>query len=155
MSDFDFDLSGVQAAEQDFRDEIDDWTGGGAAYVGSAVEYGVYLEFGTSKMNPKPFFRPVLADARQDVAAFIDDNTNTTVRAIDSAEELVETLALAIERRVKELITQKGLIDTGTLRASIVAVRSPASLPDEDDLPSGQNIPPSAGRRAASSAISL
>ena len=30
-------------------------------YVGTALDYGVYQEFGTRKMKPKPFLRPAIA----------------------------------------------------------------------------------------------
>jgi len=96
-------------------------------------------------MDPRPFFRPVINDARIDTEGFLNRNTQTSVSEIDSADRLVRTLALAIERRVKEIITEKGLIDTGTLRASITAVPTESALPEADDF-SGDNIPPDAGR---------
>jgi len=46
----------------------------------------------------------------------------------------VETLALAVERRVKEILTEKGLIDTGTLRASITTADTAAALPSADEV---------------------
>jgi hypothetical protein len=156
MSDFDFDLGGLNSLREEFDDEIKDWSGGASAYVGTAVEYAVYLEYGTSKMDPKPFFRPALNEARGDLGAFLRDNTQTAVENIDSASELVRTLALALERRVKEIITEKGLIDTGTLRASVVAVpSSPDTLPAAEDLPDGDGIPATAGRDAVSERIQI
>lgn len=156
MSDFDFELDGVGSLQEEFGDRIDDWSGGGTAYVGSAVEYAVFLEYGTSKMDPKPFFRPAIAEATADIEGFIESHTETSVDGIDSADELVKTIALTLERRVKEIITDKGLIDTGTLRASVVAVpTSPSALPTADDLPDGDGISPLAGREAATEAIEL
>lgn len=145
MSDADFEINGIGSLREEFDDRIDDWSGGGTVYVGTAVEYAVYVEFGTSKMNARPFFRPVVNDARIDTAGFLDRNTKTSISEIDSADKLVRTLALAIERRVKEIITEKGLIDTGTMRASIVAVPTERALPEADDF-SGDDVPPDAGR---------
>jgi phage gpG-like protein len=34
------------------------------ARVGTDVEYGAYLELGTSRMDPRPYLRPALAAAR-------------------------------------------------------------------------------------------
>lgn len=106
--------------------------------VGTAVEYGIYLEFGTRHMDPKPFFRPALAEVRmQGVDGFIAHNTRTSVDDIDSVQELVQALAFALERRVKEIITKKDLIDTGTLRWSIgaVPISKVGKFPTEADAP--------------------
>lgn len=158
MSDFDLELEGITNLKEEFNDEIDDWSDAGSVHVGTAVSYAVFLEFGTSKMDPKPFFRPALAEAKADLKGFIRDHTNTTAEAIGSADKLVRVIALALERRVKEIITDKGLIDTGTLRASILAVPQPSALPDEGEFTgfdSDSPAPPSAGRAAASESIQL
>lgn len=102
----------------------------------------IFLEFGTSKMQARPFFRPVLAEIRaQGIEDFISDNTQTTVRELEDVDVLVRTLALAIERRVKEVITRKGLVDTGTLRSSVKAVKGA----DVSQLPSADEVDASAG----------
>lgn len=136
MANFDFELDGVETLLEDLEDLEERWTGGGEWVVGTRVEYAVYLEFGTSKMDPKPFFRPVLAEVKTGMENFIDRNTRTSVDDIDSIEEFVQTLALAMERRIKEIITEKGLIDTGTLRASITAM----PLANIDAIPSAEDI---------------
>jgi hypothetical protein len=128
MSDFEFELNGITNLKEEFADEIEDWSDSGSVYVGTAVEYSIYLEYGTSNMDPRPYFRPALAEAKEDLTAFIGDHTDTSVAAIETADKLVSTIALAIERRVKEIITEKGLIDTGTLRASISAVDTEGEL---------------------------
>lgn len=134
MSDFSFDLNGIGDLQEEFADEIEDWSGGGSLFVGTAVEYSVYVEFGTSKMDARPYFRPALAEAKADLKGFIRDHTDTSISAIKSADRLVKTVALALERRVKEIITDKGLIDTGTLRASIRAVDSTSDLVAADEV---------------------
>lgn len=136
MTDISFELSGLDRIERRLEDLRDDWDDSPRYLVGSAVEYAVYLEFGTSKMDPKPFFRPALAEARADLEAFIADNTRKTAEQIDSAKELVKTIAFALERRVKEIITEKGLIESGTMRASVKAVPGTdfGQLPTEDEI---------------------
>jgi len=134
MSDFEYSLGGIGNLQEEFADEIEDWSGGKTMFVGTAVEYSVYVEFGTSKMDPRPYFRPALTEAQANLTGFINDHTNTTADAIESADQLVETIGLAMERRVKEIITEKGLIDTGTLRASIRAVDSESELVAADEV---------------------
>lgn len=42
-----------------------------AVYVGASVQHALYLEFGTSKMAPRPFMRPAVANvSRQIVGLF-------------------------------------------------------------------------------------
>jgi len=134
MSDFDLDLDGVGSLQEEFGDRIDDWSGGGSVFVGTAVEYAIYLEFGTSKMDPRPFFRPAVAELTADIDGFLDTHTETSVDTMTSAEELVEKIGLALERRVKEIITEKGLIESGTMRASVRAVDSEAELLAAEDV---------------------
>ena len=92
-------------------------------------------------MDARPFFRPALAEVRmQGVGGFIESNTRKSMSDIEDVDELVRTLAFALERRVKEIITKKGLVDTGTLRASVKAV--PGS--DVSQLPSADEVDASA-----------
>lgn len=132
------DFSGFSPGDQSraVRDERDEWSGDDTTWhVGTAVEYSIFLEYGTSKMDPKPFFRPALAEAGRDLAAFVRDNSQKTLSQVDGPQELVRTIAFALERRVKEIITEKGLIDTGTLRASVKAVPGGVTeLPDASDV---------------------
>jgi hypothetical protein len=112
-----------------------------------------YLEFGTSKMDPKPFFQPAINEARlEGIRGFIRHNSDlSSLSKVDTLDQLLGVLALALERRVKEIIAQKGLIDTGTLRASVLAVPGgdPSKLPDESEFSgfdSENQAPATAGR---------
>jgi hypothetical protein len=133
----------------------------GTYTVGTGVEYAVYLEFGTSKMDAKSFFGPAINEVRlEGVPGFIAHNTRTTVGAQDTVDDVLRVLAFALERRIKEIIAAKGLIDTGTLRASVVAVRGgdPSNLPDLDDLDgfdSDNRAPVTAGRAVAEEPLNL
>jgi len=112
-------------------------------------------------MDAKPFFRPAISEVRsRGVEGFIAENTGTTVEAQEDAADVLEILALALERRIKEIITDKGLIDTGTLRASVVAVRGadPSKLPVEDDLSgfdANSPAPATAGRAVAEEVVEV
>lgn len=42
-----------------------------AVYVGTNVEYGPYVELGTSKMHPHPYLRPAAADHADEYRAIL------------------------------------------------------------------------------------
>jgi Bacteriophage protein of unknown function (DUF646). len=160
MTDFDLGLDGLEAAIDELEELERDISTSETHTVGTAINYSVFLEFGTSKMDAKPFFRPVINEVRlQRVDGFIAQNTRTSVADLDDIDQILKALALAMERRIKEVITQKGLIDTGTLRASIVAVPGgTAALPDESDFGSFDSdtvAPQGEGRALAEETISL
>ena len=161
MADFEVELEGFRRVLDALDDISNDLRGAGTVTVGTGVSYSVFLEFGTRDMDPKPFFRPALAELRvQGVDDFIRSNTRLSAEQIGDLDGLVTVVGLALERRIKEIITAKGLIDTGTLRASVVAVRGtdPSELPTEGDLSgySGSRpAPPGAGRAAASRTVEV
>jgi hypothetical protein len=152
MTEFSLDTSGFESAIEEVNDLIDDVQTGAEFVVGTGVNYAVFLEGGTSKMDAKPFFQPALNEVTlQGVDGFIAHNTETTVEALGTLKQVLAALALAIERRVKEIITTKGLIDTGTLRASVLAIPGddPSPLPGVSEFSGfdSQNpAPPTAGK---------
>jgi len=161
MAEFSLDLEGFEAAQQALNELERDVETVGTFTVGTGVFYAQFLEFGTSKMDAKPFFRPAINEVRtQGVDGFIARNTGTSVEAQEDAADVLRILALALERRIKEIITEKSLIDTGTLRASVVAVRGgdPSRLPAEDDLSgfdSDSPAPATAGRAVAEEVVEI
>lgn len=44
------------------RNSVTHYVKDNTAYIGTNVEYGMYIEFGTSKMKPRPFLRPAARD---------------------------------------------------------------------------------------------
>lgn len=140
MADLSLELEGLEETLEELDRLQERWTGGGSWVVGTAVEYSIFLEFGTSKMDPKPFMRPALHAYRANLRKAIAADTNTTLEEIDSADELVRVIAFGLERRIKRIITSKGLIETGTLRASVQAV--PGT--DVGQLPSADEVDPAA-----------
>jgi hypothetical protein len=161
MSDFGVALEGLEARIEELEDLADDVQTVTTYTLGTGVEYSVYLEFGTSQMDAKPFFKPAINEVRvQGVDGFIAHNTKTSVDALPDVAAVIKVLALALERRVKEIITDKGLIDTGTLRASVLAVRGgdPSVLPTAGDFSgfdSDNPAPATAGRGLIEETVEL
>jgi hypothetical protein len=161
MTDFSLDLNGIEQAIDEIDETIEELQTAQRYVVGTGVEYAIYLEGGTSKMDAKPFFQPAINEVRiQGVDGFIRHNTRTSVEQLDTTAQVLRVLAVALERRVKEIITQKSLIDTGTLRASVLAVpgADPSALPDEGEFSgfdSDNPAPPTAGRAVASETIDI
>jgi len=161
MSDFSLDVDGIERAIDEVREQIDDVQSRAEFVVGTGVEYAIYVEAGTRDMDPRPFFQPVINEVRlQGVGGFLKHNTQTSVEALDTLDQVLKALVFAIERRVKEIITQKGLIDTGVMRASVVAVRGgdPSKLPSADEFSgftSENPAPQSAGRALAQETVDI
>jgi len=161
MTGFSLDLGGFERAFEEIDDQLEEVKTQQRYLVGTAVEYAIYLEAGTADMDPKPFFRPAINEVRlEGVDGFIRHNTRTSVDELDTADDVLRVLALALERRVKEIITKKSLIDTGTLRASIVAAPGvdPSVLPDASEFSgfdSDNVAPQSAGRALADESIEI
>ena len=101
----------------------------GEAWVGSAVEYGPYQEFGTQFFEERPHWRVAIAE--------IVAETGTNVQLQNDILEAMVLremgkgqahpamhVALKIERRVKQIMTAKGIIETGNYRASVAAGRT-------------------------------
>lgn len=159
--DWSIELEGVEQKLEEINDAIEDVTTAKSYLVGTAVEYSVYLELGTSKMDAKPFFKPAINEVRiQGIDGFIRHNTGIDVDALETLDRVLKVLAFALERRIKQIITQKGLVDTGTLRASVLAVPgdNPRILPDESEFSgfdSDNPAPPNAGRALVSEAIEI
>jgi len=93
--------------------------GDGALYiVGPTVRYAVFVDQGTSKMEARPFVKPaaerVQANLEPEVRMFLNDGVLEA-----NEEDLARAAALAVQREMQRIITQKGAVDTGTLRSSV------------------------------------
>jgi len=156
VTDIEFSLDGLDAADSVLKREREQFDGEVSKVVGTNAEYALYIEFGTAPhtitptnaevlrfevdgetvftqrvehpgTDPRPFLRPAVNEARRNPGQFMRQNGVTT-DSLDSLRDVVEALALAVERRTKEIITDKGLIDTGNLRTSISVAETPAGL---------------------------
>jgi hypothetical protein len=123
MTEFEFEIEGLEELEAALEELEQRWGRDDEHLVVTTVDYSVFLEFGTSKMDPKPFFRPAVDELRRSgVQKFLAQYGDAEFEDIDSTSELVEEVAKALRDRVKDIIERKGLIRTGTLHASITAV---------------------------------
>lgn len=109
------------------------------AWVGSAVEYGPYQEFGTDRFPERPHWRNAIpfvvqmvegrpglqAELLQEMLA--PDGGNFPSANIESGGEAPLAIAKMIEREVKLEITALGIIDTGNYRGSITTGATEAS----------------------------
>jgi len=130
MSDFELNVSGIESFREDLNDLEGDLTTDEEYVVGVGAEYGIYLEFGTRKMPPYPFFRPAIREARANPDEFVDSE------AVDSITEYIRKLAFSLEAQIKINATAETSgrspgtdsdhpqVDTGNLRASIEARRT-------------------------------
>jgi len=111
MVSMDVTLNGVSNTVQTINTIKSGLTASGNGWVvGVGVDYGAYVEFGTSRMAAQPYLFPAARQAMRSDFRGIERNANTL-------DEVVEGVALAIERRAK----QNAPVDTGALRASISA----------------------------------
>ena len=95
------------AALEAFREG---WTEDSRWMVGVGVNYGAYVEFGTSRMAAQPYLFPAARTVMR-------SQFPTIAAQASSLDECVEATALAIEAEAK----RNAPVDTGNLRASIRA----------------------------------
>ncbi len=96
----------------------------GEAWVGSAVVYGPFHEFGTKVLTARPHWRVAIAE----IVAGAEGNVELQediIRGVTAGPgQAPIKIALLIERRVKQLIRAKGIFDTGNYRGSVATGRS-------------------------------
>lgn len=86
--------------------------------VGPSVEYAIYVDQGTSRIEARPFVRPAAERVQANLGELIGDE------ALSAGDEgLAKQAALAVEREMKRIITEKGAVDTGAMRASVTVER--------------------------------
>jgi len=66
--------SGQKTSPSEVSDTIEPPTRLGEVYVGTALEYAPYMEFGTVKTQAQPFLRPALAMAKGEALTIVEDN---------------------------------------------------------------------------------
>lgn len=107
-----------------------------AWWVGTIVVYAWYLEFGTRFMTAKTFFTPAIHRVANSIAGVSSGSVQVMPTLLSKDASVVRDLAFELERQVKAIITEKGLIVTSNLRSSIAAGPSV----DEMIQASGQGI---------------
>lgn len=136
MTDFDIDIDTASVFES--LDDVEDkWVTDAVFRVGSNVEYGLYLETGTEKMPPYPWFGPAIREFQANPQDFVTENTGySSIREIPNGEKLVQAVANALENKMTDNVNAQKSVDrspgtdpehpkrdTGTLTNSIQAVR--------------------------------
>ncbi len=94
----DMDLDGYQSVKESMDDLEEEWGERESWVVGTNVEYGIYLEFGTRDMPPYPWLFPAARHVMHERADKIAEESGST-------EELVRKLAHAIERQAKDNVS--------------------------------------------------
>ena len=113
-------LAGAAQLAAVMQDAIDKAANPGEYWVGSAVPYGPFHEFGTSKLASRPHWVVALRLIALKYELATPTAQNEFVNAmLEAPQGLVRIIALDIERQVKILITGLGIIDTGNYRGSI------------------------------------
>jgi len=100
MVDFsiDMDTATVQANIDELKERFEGET---IYVVGTNVEYGVFLEFGTRDMPPYPFFRPAVREFKANPERLIRRHTGfTSIDQIPSEQALVEAIANALSEQM-------------------------------------------------------
>lgn len=87
------------------------------AWTGTVVYYGPMLEFGTQNMPAIPHWE--VAAERMNISA--EKEEELFLALTDPDEHVLMLVAIEFEAEVKKVIREKGLIDTGNYRASIVS----------------------------------
>lgn len=86
--------------------------------VGPTVEYAVYVDRGTSRMEARPFVKPAAERVQSNLSGHVEQFLEGSL--MDAGEDgVVRATALAVQREMQRIITQKGAVDTGTMRASV------------------------------------
>ena len=98
-------------------------------WVGSAVDYGVFHELGTSKLIARPHWTPSIERVSQKFRLDVDGaGTNAVNQMLVSPRGLVLVIALSLEREVKISITVQGILETSNYRGSIATGPSEAAV---------------------------
>ena len=138
MVNIDLDLDGVQGLQERINDLEDRYDQDPIYAVGTNVEYGVYLEFGTEDMPAYSWFRPAIREFERDPEGFIQDTTGFgSIDEIKSTKEMVEAVATGLANRMTDNVNAQDAAgdrspgvdpehprrQSGNLSASIQAVR--------------------------------
>lgn len=119
MSGWGVTLSGMGAARQ-LIERVDFNFSGDTVYIaGPTVDYAIYNELGTSKMEARPFVRPAAKRVRADTANEIRRISVSQGIPLTSEKAIVRCAALAVQDRMKEIADRKEIRDTGQLINSI------------------------------------
>ena len=113
-------VQGISNVVNLFDDLLTRWDDDTLYLVGPSVEYAVYHEFGTSKIEARPYMRPAAEKVLADPERYAKEYADGELR---SEAQVVHGVALAIEREAKKIVKQKDIWQDGNLHGSIEARR--------------------------------
>lgn len=116
-------VSGVTSAMQSLEQLSLDWFGETLYVVGPTVEYAIWQEVGTSKMEARPYMRPAAERVESDPLEHAQQIAQSQGITIDDEESLVRCIALAVQKEAREIADRKGVRDSGQLISSITIER--------------------------------
>ncbi|WP_137288630.1 HK97-gp10 family putative phage morphogenesis protein [Natronorubrum halophilum] len=119
MSGWGVTLTGFDAATDLFDQITADFDGDTTYIAGPTVEYAIHNEYGTSKMEARPFARPAAERVQTNTATEVRRISNSQGIPLSSEENIIRCAALAVQDRMKRIADRKGVRDTGNLIGSI------------------------------------
>lgn len=93
--------------------------GSSAMVVGPTVEYAIYHERGTSKMQARPFMGPAARRVDANTGMYVKRMAASQGISLDSEENIVRCAALAVQKEAQRLVEEKDIWEYGTLHGSI------------------------------------
>lgn len=123
MSGWGISLLGFAQTLEVLEDLRMSWSGDTLYLAGPTVEYAVYQETGTSKMEARPFMGPAADRVQADPQRYAQQMAASQGIDISSEEGLIRAIALAVQNEGKRIADAKGIRDTGALIASITIQR--------------------------------
>lgn len=125
MSGWGMSISGLSSVISIIEQIQVDFGNDGTVYlVGPTTNYAVHHEFGTSKMEARPFMRPAAERVRSNLNHHIRKISTSQGIPLTSEEAVVRCAALAVETEAKKIADRKDVRDSGTTIASIQARRA-------------------------------
>lgn len=98
--------------------------GGDAVWVaGPTVSYAIHNEYGTSKMEARPFMRPAAERVDANLEHHVKKVAQSSGLSLTSHDDAVRAAALAVQNEAKKIADRKDIRDTGTLINSISVER--------------------------------
>lgn len=121
MSGWGVSMSGLDAVTDLIEQIAVDFDGDTVYLVGPATSYAIHHEFGTSKMEARPFMRPAAKKVQANLGTHVRQISNSQNIPLDSEANIVKCAALAVETEAKEIANRKDIRESGDTIASIQA----------------------------------
>lgn len=114
-------VTGIDQTRRMLDDIKMDFDGSTVYIVGPKTHYAVYHELGTSKMAARPFMRPAAQRVKANMMTYAREVSSAQSIPLNSEENIVRCVALAVEAEAKDIARAKDVHDTGQTIQSIEA----------------------------------